>query len=56
MDSDPATDIDNFTDKNVESVKFLKNLQNRILSADASSKLKNKRSSVKLTISIVPIV
>jgi hypothetical protein len=37
--------------KSVESVKFSKILQNRILSADALYKLENKRSSVKLTFS-----
>jgi hypothetical protein len=49
MDTD--TDIGNFNgqlakNKSVESVKFYKILQNRILSVDALSKPKNKRCSV----------
>ncbi len=54
-DRDTDTDMDNFNGqlakKSVESVKFEKILENRILSVDALSKLKNKRSSVKLTFS-----
>jgi hypothetical protein len=47
-----GTDIDHLQkNKSLESVKFSKILQNRILSADALYKLKNKRSSVKLTFS-----
>jgi hypothetical protein len=53
-DRDTDTDIDNFNrqltkNNSVESVKFWRILQTPMLSADALSKLKNKRSSVKLT-------
>jgi hypothetical protein len=52
MDRDTETDIENVNghltkNNSVESVKFSKILLNRVLSADAVSKFKNKRSSIK---------
>jgi hypothetical protein len=56
MDRDMDTDIDNYNGQltknySIESDRFLKILQNSILSANAINRFKSKHSSVKLTFS-----